>query len=291
MKKSILAILLCMELLASAQRDSSSISRRGKIVLVSGGVACYGLMAWGMNELWYKGYERSPLHWIDDSREWLQMDKAGHSFSTYLLARSLSGGLESAGLKKNNSLIWGTAVSMLSVSTIEVFDGLSAGWGASASDLLANTTGAGLYAFQSLVWEEEKIVPKFSWHSSPYAAIRPEVLGSTFPERLLKDYNGQTLWLSFNLSALSGSQRLPPWLCLSLGYGAEGMASGYDNPAATPYYKRYRQYYLSLDADLKKINTGNKTINKVLSALNFIKVPFPALVLSEGEVRGIGVYF
>jgi len=291
MKKSILAILLCMELLASAQHDSSAISRRGKIILVSGGAACYGLTAWGMNELWYKGYERSPLHWIDDSREWLQMDKAGHSFSTYLLARSLSGGFESIGLKKNNSLIWGTAVSMLSVSTIEVFDGLSAGWGASASDLLANASGAGLFAFQSLVWDEERIVPKFSWHSSPYAAIRPEVLGRTFPERLLKDYNGQTLWLSFNLSALSGSTRLPPWLCVSIGYGAEGMVSGYDNPAISPYYKRYRQYYLSLDADLKKINTGNKTINKVLSVLNFIKVPFPALVLSEGEVRGIGVYF
>jgi hypothetical protein len=291
MKSLFVTAFFLIPFLAYAQPDSAKIDQKKKLYLISGTVALYGISVLAMNELWYKNYERTSFHWIDDSHEWLQMDKTGHFFFSYIAARAFSRGLLSAGLSQNKSVLWASGISMLGISTIEAFDGFSSGWGASSSDLLANASGVALFAFQSLAWHEEKIIPKFSWHPTPYAAFRPEVLGRTFPERLIKDYNGQTYWLSFNLKSLSGIKALPSWLCFSLGYGAEGMISGYNDPAIVPHFYRYRQYYLSFDADLKKINTGNKTINIILRSLNIIKVPFPALVFTERGTEFRGVYF
>ncbi len=274
-----------------ARQDSSLIKRKEKLYLIGGTTSVYGLSVWAMNELWYKDYERSAFHWIDDSREWLQIDKTGHFLSSYVSARLLSGGLKSVGVNENSSVLWASGLAMAGISTIEVFDGFSAGWGASASDLLFNFSGVTLFAAQSLIWKEEKIIPKISWHPTSYASFRPDVLGKTFPERLLKDYNGHTLWFSFNLKSLTGAEYLPPWLCASLGYGAEGMISGYDKPSIIPYFDRYRQYYLSLDADFSKINTGSKTLNILLHTLNFIKIPFPAIEFSEKGVRPRAIGF
>jgi hypothetical protein len=47
--------------------------------------------------------------------------------------------------------------------------------------------------------EGKRITPKFSFHTTQYAQYRPNVLGSSLAEQILKDYNGQTYWLSVNL--------------------------------------------------------------------------------------------
>jgi hypothetical protein len=39
----------------------------------------------------------------------------------------------------------------------------------------------------------------------------------------------------------------------------------------------YRQFYLSFDADLTKIETKSKFLKTVFSVVNFIKIPAPAL--------------
>jgi hypothetical protein len=39
-----------------------------------------------LNEAWYKNHDRSSFHFYDDSGEWLQMDKAGHFFTSYALS-------------------------------------------------------------------------------------------------------------------------------------------------------------------------------------------------------------
>lgn len=70
------------------------------------------------------------------------------------------------------------------MSTIEVFDGFSTGWGASANDLLADFSGVLIYSSQYLEWKEERIVPKFSYHFTHYAYLRPEELGNNAAERL-----------------------------------------------------------------------------------------------------------
>ena len=65
-------------------------------------------------------------------------------------------------------------------------------------------------------------MPKFSFHTTKYASLRPNVLGSSLSEEIFKDYNGQTYWLSVNLHSFFKSSKLPKWLNLAAGYGADG---------------------------------------------------------------------
>lgn len=76
---------------------------------------------------------------------------------------------------------------------------------------------------------EQRFLLKWSAHPTDFAPQRPDVLGSTLPERLLKDYNGTTVWLSANLNAF-GWKSLPPWLKVAAGMGAEGMLTARNNP-------------------------------------------------------------
>jgi hypothetical protein len=89
--------------------------------------------------------------------------------------------------------------------------------------LIANATGTALYVSQNY-WKEQRITPKFSFHSTKYAALRPDVLGSSLPEKILKIIMAKRTWLSINL--FFSDSKIPKWLNLALGYGAEGMLSG-----------------------------------------------------------------
>jgi hypothetical protein len=55
-----------------------------------------------------------------------------------------------------------------------------------------------LYMFRKNYWKEQRITIQ-NFHSTKRAALRPDVLGSSLPEKNSKDYNGQTYWLSINL--------------------------------------------------------------------------------------------
>jgi hypothetical protein len=52
----------------------------------------------------------------------------------------------------------------------------------------------------------------FSYHA--YAQYRPNVLGSSLAEQMLKDYNGQTYWLSIYTPSIKAQN--PKWLNLLL---------------------------------------------------------------------------
>jgi hypothetical protein len=109
----------------------------------------------------------------------------------------------------------------------------------------------------------------------------------------LKDYNGQTYWLSLNpASFMKEGTRFPKWLNIAFGYGAEGMTGGDFNP---PYvdangkqieFDRYRQYYLSLDVDLTRIKTRSKFLRTFFNTIGFLKIPAPALEFSKKGIKG-----
>ena len=86
-------------------------------------------------------------------------------------------------------------------------------------------------------------------------AKRPDELGSNTMENILKDYNGLTCWMSINpYSFMRKESKFPKWLSVGLGYGAEGMTGGFENPTEVdgqpiPPSDRYRQYYLAIDFD------------------------------------------
>jgi hypothetical protein len=148
--------------------------------------------------------------------------------------------------------------------------------------LSANLIGSGLFVGQDILWQEQRIIPKFSFQTTTFAQQRPEALGKSFSEQLLKDYNGQTYWLSFNIHAFTKNKDIPKFLNIALGYGAEGMLTA--TPTNQTEDKRYRQFYLSLDIDLQRIETKKRWLKSLFSILNVLKVPFPALEFSTKNV-------
>ena len=258
-----------------------------------------------LNEAWYKDYPRGKFQTFNDWPEWNQVDKVGHAWSAYQLSRASYSGWKWAGVPDNKS-VWlagGSGFAFLTV--IEILDGFSEEWGWSWGDFGANLVGSGLFIGQHLGWKEERISYKFSFHKMTYGDPQlnqrsDELFGSSLPERMLKDYNGQAYWLSANLRSFFKQSSLPPWLNISIGYGASGMFGGTENiwEGATPGQTisrtdipRLRQWYLAPDIDFTRIRTRSKLLRSVFYAMNAFKMPAPTLVLSNGKLRVHGFYF
>jgi hypothetical protein len=269
-------------------------TKRQQTVLIAEAAVASGILV-GLNQLWYADYPKSDFHFINDNSEWLQMDKLGHSFSSYHLGRFSAEMLQWSGAGKKNQLIYGAGLGFAFLTAVEVMDGYSSQWGASSGDILANACGTALFVSQELLWKEQRITPKFSFHTTQYANQRPEVLGSSFTEEVLKDYNGQTYWLSINLHSFAKDSKIPKWLNLALGYGAEGMITGNRQNEAqfsTPNSQRHRQFYLSFDADLTKINTKSHFLKTLFSVLNTVKIPAPTIEMVHfNDVKIHLIYF
>lgn len=257
--------------------DTLNTSRRNALVISEASVVGLSLVA--LNALWYNDYDRSKFHTINDGNEWKQMDKIGHAFSAYSIGRVGADLLSWSGVGKKDQLIYGATLGFTFLTTVEVFDGFSEEWGFSWSDISANAFGTGLYVGQELLWDEQRIILKYSFHRSNYALQRPNTLGSGLLEEAIKDYNGQTYWLSANLSSFFKTSKFPKWLNLAFGYGADGMLTG-NNEAVDNMFTnqdQIRQYYLSFDVDLTKIRTNSHVLKTIFSTLNVIKIPLPTI--------------
>ena len=280
----------CLVLHGAHAQDSTGVNE-GRCLRTTGIVLGAGLVGTMvlLDQAWYADYDRAPMHTFDDSREWLQMDKGGHLFSAYQLGRVGHAVMARCGTSNRKATWIGGSLGWVYLAGIEVLDGTSEAWGFSWSDMAANTVGAGLFIGQQFLWEEQRIQVKLSSHPTSYAPLRPDLLGSGFAEELLKDYNGHTFWLSGNLHAFLPESRLPRWLNVAVGYGAEGMLSAHEPPGGDG---RFRQLYLSPDVDLTRIHTKSKLLRTTLFLLNGFKFPLPALELQEGGMlRGHWVYF
>ena len=273
--------------------DSLNKSRRNGVVLLETGLAAGALI--GLNQLWYADYEKSDFHTVNDNSEWLQMDKAGHVFSAYHMGRFGKEALQWTGMSRKGQLIYGSGIGFVFLTAVEVMDGYSSHWGFSTGDIASNFGGTALYVGQELLWKEQRITPKFSFHTTPYASARPNVLGETVPEQVLKDYNGQTYWLSINMYSFFKGSKIPKWLNLAVGYGGEGMITGNDelvNTVFLPESERVRQFYFSFDADLTKIETKSHVLKTVFSIFNTVKIPAPTFEFrGDGEVKFRALYF
>lgn len=265
--------------------DSLNIQRRNTVAISETAISAGTII--GLSQLWYSDYPKSDFHFINDNLEWLQMDKAGHFYSAYHLGNFSKNALQWSGVSKKNQLVYGATFGFVFLSAVEVLDGYSSQWGASIGDVTANATGTALLISQELLWKEQRIVPKFSFHTTQYASLRPNVLGNSLNEQILKDYNGQTYWLSVNLHSFFKESKIPNWLNFAVGYGAEGMISGnegYLDPNLTLQPKRYRQFYCSLDADLTKIKTKSHFLKTFFQVFNTIKIPAPSVEFAGGGV-------
>ncbi len=245
--------------------------------------ALYAGSLTGLYQIWYKDYPSSTFHFFNDNNEWQYMDKMGHATASYWLGKIGYSSLRWCGVERKKAIWYGGSLGLIFQTTVEVFDGFSQEWGFSPGDMIANTAGTGLFIGQQLGWHEQRIFLKWSFHETKFAKYRPELLGKNFIQHMLKDYNGQTYWLSGNLSSfLPRESRFPKWINIAIGYGAEGMTGAAYNPtevngSTIPSFKRYQQIYLSFDLDLTRIKTHSETLNFIFQIISFIKFPFPAL--------------
>lgn len=237
----------------------------------------------GLTYLWYKKFPHSKFHFFNDNNEWLQVDKVGHATTAYNIAAIQSDLFHWAGVSRGTSALIGTGTALAFMTMIEVMDGHSAGWGFSKGDMLANITGCLLHQGQQWLWGEQRFGLKFSYHGTIFPQYHPAELGSNLPQRILKDYNGQSYWLSVNIASfLPASSRFPRWFNLSVGYGAEGMTGAVRNPTEVdgrpiPEFKRYRQFYFSFDTDLYRIDGLSPAAATLLSVNRTFKTPAPAI--------------
>lgn len=286
---------------------SLTTSQKKKRIWLIGGlnVAGYGGTLLTLNRAWYKNEPRTRFHTFNDNREWLQMDKAGHIWTAYNTGMAATAMWKWTGMNTKTATWIGGLSGTLFLTGIEYLDAHSAKWGWSWGDIGANLAGSAFFISQELLWQEQRIQFKFSFHKKSYNEQQLEervnnLFGRSWYERMLKDYNAQTYWASLNLRSFWKESNLPAWLNIAVGYGANGMLGGFENKwedlsgnAITRYdIARTREFYLSPDIDFTKIKTGSKFLRTTFTFLNAFKCPAPALMLNnKGKFKFYPFYF
>ncbi len=325
LKQCALSLVFFCGILASIQAQSgyqsfftpSDTLNKRRVLLASGfTTATYSAFSIGLFKAWYSKSEQTSFHTFNDFGEWNQMDKVAHGFDSYFQTALCYQGARWTGLNKKKGLILGSSIAMLFQTTIEVLDGFSPEYGFSFPDVYFNLLGSGFFVGQQLLWDDQKFKLKLSanpknysdqaiigkaGHTTSYQSRARDLYGSGYFNSVLKDYNAQTFWLSFNPGMFSQSIQSvwPAYLNVAIGYGSDNLYGGFKNEWVTPndHYileseKRIRQYYLSLDLDLSKLKVKNHFLKTGLSILNIIKIPAPSLEInSKGCVKGHWLFF
>lgn len=270
------------------QPDSLEVNKKRLVTLgIVSGAAYSGTLV-GLSELWYKNSDRQSFRFFNDNAEWKQVDKLGHFYAGFYFSYGTSAALKWANVPERKAQFIGAATGFLVLLPIEIFDGYSDAYGASTGDLLANAAGSVFFLGQSLLWDEPRIYPKFSFHRTDYAPLRPNTLGSTFGSELLKDYNGQTYWLSFDMDKFIP---FPKWLNLTVGYGANDMVYARASQNQAAGFSAYRQFYIALDPDLTGIRTKSKALKTIFRVMSLLKLPAPTLEFSKKGTSFHPAYF
>lgn len=251
-------------------------------------VSLYIVLMIAMGFAWYSNqWATTGFHFFNDWPEWKQLDKFAHFFWTFQTSSLASRLLSWAGLDQRKSSVGGAIMGLMFVSCVEIPDGFSEDYGASIFDVMANTLGCAAFLAQSLIWNKILIWPKYSFHQTMFAPLRPGLLGDGFLEEVLKDYNGQTFWYSLQLPRL----RLPGWLTIAVGVSVDGMVYGRDAENLAAHFNPMRKYFLSVDLNLSHFKTSSKALNSFFYIFNIIKFPAPAIEFSAAGIRFHPLYF
>jgi VanZ family protein len=246
-----------------------------------------------LHRAWYSQETRSNFHFHNDIRDWNQIDKAGHFWTAFHQSRIGIDAMRWAGVEEKKAIFYGGALGIILQTPIEIFDGYSPTYGASVSDAVANIAGSIAVIAQELKWGQVKIMPKFSYHPSGYQNLRPNLFGRNLGEQLLKDYNGQSYWLSFDLSLFKKTEKInKSWINLAIGYGSMGMMYGNPNQNFLLGHNSFRRIFIGPDINLMNLKVKNKLVQKLFYVMSSIRIPMPALeIKSNGKILMHPIYF
>lgn len=221
---------------------------------------------------WWAAEHRTSFHFHHDGGYSVHLDKIGHLHATYLQAQLVARSLRWSGLSPEASALWGTVAAWTVQLNVEINDGFNALWGFDPLDVVGNTVGAAWFYARERIPELRAFVLKFNYWPSGHRVDQ----GEDFEGRLLSpvdDYMGHNYWMSvrvYDLLPESARRVWPEWLAVAAGVTAEQLYTE----------ERHRAYFLALDLDLERIIPVRSWLAAVgLEALNFIKLPAPAIRL------------
>ncbi len=242
-----------------------------------------------LRDTWYS-QPIGSFHFLAPGPDWRarkQADKFGHTMHAYFATHLASKAYRWIGFSARNSIWYGALTGWLWIFQIEMIDAFFDEWGFSVYDLTFNTVGVSYATLQQLYPDRlGGIRFKVSYHTS--AAYRNDLYSETNKSRI-DDYEGLTFWFTVNIHDMMPERvqkNYPGWL------KPWGIAVGQSVDNIAQYiYAGERQVYIGLDFDITRIPTGrSKTWKFVKSMLNFVRLPLPAVRLTDGTVW-YGFYF
>lgn len=276
-------LFVCVSILVFTNHTYPQDSSLSRLIILESTLTIGAYAA--LSQVWYSDHEQTTFHFFNDGNAWLQQDKMGHAFTAFHLYRMQHKLLQQNGLSQKKSFWWSAASVSTFMLGIEVFDGFSRAWGASAYDVLANSAGIILAMKAS-----EHIHFKFSYYPGVEQKHRPESLGRGISS-VLKDYNAQTYWIGPR-SKLLDSPVVP-----TIGYSARGMLGGHYNPERNregvylPDLQRKRMFILSIDLNPDYFSPQRKVWKIALKIAEYIKIPTPAIYLDGEQLKASWLYF
>jgi len=265
--------------------DTLNISRLNAVIIGESAFYVGGVI--GLN----KGFSHDYLNnkWHQDYARNLQMDKAAHVFASYQIGNLFFNSLKWSGVNEDAQLLYGAGMGFVFLTSVELVSGFSQ-YGCSFKDILANGIGTSLFVSQELLWKEQRIVVKISFKNLDFISSSP----SQMKAHIRDEFDDQTVWMSVNLHSFFKDSKIPRWLNIAVGYGVEGVSSpnyvkidNLNKKAAA-----YRQFYISLDADLTKIETKSHFLKTFFAIFNSVKIPAPSIEYSVNEgFRAHSIYF
>lgn len=293
---SLYGLLLCQSIQAQPMpslpvpTDQAGINQGRFIGVLVGTAAFYTVTLLMLRKQWYK--KKVPFHSFNDNAEWLQMDKVGHAATAYCMSRGGYELMRWSGVDERASILTGGLLALLFQTTLEVFDGHAEGWGFSKGDMVANVAGTALFMGQQYGAGQQVVSLKYGFRKTIFPPYRPNLLGKTTGQQMLKDYNGQQYWLSVNLaSVLPVGPDFPRWLNMDVGYSGSGMIGGHENPKVVDAagnevkFTRYRQFFISPDADLSRVGAFSPSLQRFIGTAQFFKIPAPSLEFNR--IKGL----
>ncbi len=272
-------VIIFFPLVKFAHSQDTLSKKELKTIILAGAGATYITTYTYLSIAWYADYDFSQFHFFNDLHEWKQMDKLGHAYGAYQESRIMYKAMTYVG---DSSWLW-TFTGFFAQLPVEILDGLSTGWGASYYDIAANLTGSALALLNYKVFQKELFSLKFSFHYTSFPKQRPDLLGKNWNQQILKDYNGQTYWLTFHPeNKIIG---------IALGHSAYNMLGGYDqNPEVIK--NEYRRWFIAQDIQFSNIKTNKKALKVLFFILDGIKFPTPALEYNRiNKFRFHFIYF
>ena len=280
------------------QKDSTEIFSRRICILKITGSAFYLGMLTDLTSFSYRNNLQAQFHVYNNFTDWrLYMDKTHHAIATYYIGNIGYSLLRWAGENERQATWIGGLSGLFLLTTQEILDGFASKWSASSGDMAGNLAGSAVFISQQLVWHEQRVLLRWSYHPTSFPKYNPELLGNSFTQKMIKDYNGQTVWLSANMSSFLGrSPGILRWLNIALGYGATGIIGPVPSPPVIrdipiPSFEKLSKFYVAPDIDLSHIKTRSALFKWIFEAVGCLKFPLPALEISEKGVKFHPLYF